>query len=60
MFKGYMDESDSGDDALQAFVVAGFAGNEKECERVESAWKELVKPIVEFHGKNFLDRKSVV
>jgi hypothetical protein len=58
MFKGYMDESDSGDDVLQAFVVAGFAGNEKECERVESAWKELVKPIGEFHGKNFFKRHT--
>jgi hypothetical protein len=56
MFKGYIDESDSGDESLQAFVVAGFASNGPECDRVESAWKELVKPIGEFHAKNFFKR----
>jgi hypothetical protein len=56
MFKGYMDESESGDGSLQAFVVAGFIGNGTECDRVESEWKELVKPIVEFHAKNFFKR----
>jgi Protein of unknown function (DUF3800) len=58
MFKSYMDESDSGDDSLQAFVVAGFLGTGTECDRVERAWKELVKPIGEFHGKNFFKRHT--
>jgi hypothetical protein len=56
MFKGYMDESESSDGNMQAFVVAGFVGSGTECDRVESEWKELVKPIAEFHGKNFFKR----
>jgi hypothetical protein len=56
MFKGYMDESESGDGSLQVCVVAGFMGNGAECDRVEGEWKELVKPIGEFHAKNFFKR----
>jgi hypothetical protein len=58
MFKGYMDESDTGFDGLQASIVAGFIGNGTECERVENEWKKLVKPIGEFHAKNFFKRHS--
>jgi Protein of unknown function (DUF3800) len=58
MFKGYMDESDSGDKTIRAFVVAGFAGRAAECDRVERAWKVLVKPLGEFHAKDFLKRSA--
>lgn len=51
-----MDESESSDGSMRASVVAGFMGKGAECDRVESAWKELVKPIREFHAKNFLKR----
>lgn len=56
MFKGYMDESESGDSNLEVCVVAGFLGNGQECDRVDSEWKERVKPIGEFHAKNFFKR----
>ncbi len=58
MFKGYMDESESSDGNVQAFVVAGFVGRGTECDRVENEWKELVRPIGEFHGKDFVKRRE--
>lgn len=58
MFKGFLDESESSDGRAQAFVVAGFVGSGAESDRVEGRWKEAVKPIGEFHAKNFFKRHS--
>ena len=57
MFKGYMDESESSDGNLEVCVVAGFLGSGSECDRMDREWKEQVKPIGEFHAKNFFKRR---
>lgn len=42
--------------AEKVCVMAGFVGDADECDRIADRWKETVKPIGEFHGKEFFAR----
>jgi hypothetical protein len=55
MFKSFLDESGiTGLD--RASVMAGFMGNEQECDRVAEKWGKIVKPLGEFHACEFFPR----
>lgn len=54
MFKSCFDASGTGKE--RACTFAGFAGEGKECDRMEDAWKETVEPIGEFHAMLFFKR----
>ena len=55
MFKSFLDAASTGKTS-RATTVAGFAGTADECDRVAGLWKELVKPIKEFHACKFFPR----
>jgi hypothetical protein len=57
MFKSFFDESGTGDDD-PVCVMAGFAGNADECDRVAREWEELVRTAGpgEFHAHEFWSR----
>jgi len=55
MFKCFLDESGI-TNLDRASVMAGFMGNEQECDEVASSWTELVKPLGEFHACEFFPR----
>jgi hypothetical protein len=57
MFKSFFDETGK-TVSDKVSVVAGFAGNETECDRVTAEWSKIVAPIKEFHALEFFPRNS--